>query len=92
MKSKGIKITEQELDVLIRQHRKNLTKQEKSCSFDDVMAKTIYKDEDFQILDTHDDYVLKNLQGKHENHGHFKKADTCHLMIKLIRRMEVPKK
>lgn len=56
-----------------------------------LMAKTIYKDEDFQILDTHDDYVLKNLHGKHENHGHFKKADTCHLMIKLIRRMEVPK-
>ena len=51
----------------------------------------IYNDGEFKIIESYGCYVLSNLKGEHENHGHFKKADTCHLMIKLIRKMEVPK-
>ena len=52
----------------------------------------IYNDDDFKILNSsRGSYILINKHGEYSNHGHFKKADTCHLMIKLIRRMEVPK-
>jgi hypothetical protein len=51
----------------------------------------IYQDKDFKIINTCRNYVLVNKRGTKENHGHFKKPDTCHLMIKLIRKMEVPK-
>lgn len=51
----------------------------------------IYQDKDFKIISTYRNYVLVNKKGEKENHGHFKKADTCHLMIRLIRKMTVPK-
>ncbi len=56
-----------------------------------MMLMMIYNDDDFKILNSSKSYILINKHGKYSNHGHFKKADTCHLMIKLIKRMEVPK-
>lgn len=36
-------------------------------------------------------YIVTNTQGKYENHGHFKKENTCYLIIKLIDKRQIPK-
>lgn len=51
----------------------------------------IYQDDDYKIIATGREYVLRNRRGKYKHHGHFRKLSTCYLMIKLIRKMEVPK-
>lgn len=46
---------------------------------------------DFKILKTSQGYIVKNVKGKYENHGHFKKLDTCYVIIKLINKRQVPR-
>ncbi len=51
----------------------------------------VYQDDDYKIIATEHDYVLRNRKGKYKHHGHFMKLSTCHLMIRLINDKEVPK-
>jgi len=54
------------------------------------MSKLIYADHKYKILKNYSGYVLINKKGDYENHGHFKKSDTCFLAMKLIEKKEVP--
>lgn len=54
------------------------------------MSKIVYADKEYKILRNKKDYILINKKGEYENHGHFKKESTCHLLIKLINRNIVP--
>lgn len=36
--------------------------------------------------------IVKNNKGKYENHGHFKKVDTCYVIIRLLQRKTIPNK
>lgn len=55
------------------------------------MDKCCYCDSEYKIINNNRDYTLINLKGKRENHGHFFKNDTCHLLIRLMRKQIVPK-
>ena len=37
------------------------------------------------------DYIVSNVNGKYENHGHFKKLSTCYVVVRLIRKNTIPK-
>lgn len=37
------------------------------------------------------DYVVKNIKGEYENHGHVKRYETAKLLIRLINKKIVPK-
>ena len=56
------------------------------------MAKVVYCSRDYKVLKCHKDYVLVNLKGEYENHGHFEKEKTCMSLIKWMRKGTVPKK
>lgn len=49
------------------------------------------KPSDFIIIECGNHYVLINKKGEVENHTHLKKKDTCHLLIKLVCRKEIPR-
>ena len=46
---------------------------------------------EFTILEGKDDYIVKNNKGKYENHGHFKKVDTCYTLIRLMQKKKIPR-
>ena len=46
---------------------------------------------EFTILEGKDDYIVKNNKGKYENHGHFKKVDTCYTLIRLMQKKTIPR-
>lgn len=46
---------------------------------------------EFTILEDEDGYIVKNNKGKYENHGHFKKVDTCYTLIRLIQKKTIPR-
>lgn len=54
------------------------------------MEKTVYASDDFKVVNSKNEYVLVNLNGEHRHHAHLKKADTCFLLMKLIRKKIVP--
>ena len=56
------------------------------------MAKYIDQIGQYQIRQTNKDFIVKNLKGEYENHGHFKKLSTCYVIIRLLRRKTIPKK
>ena len=51
----------------------------------------VYQDDDYKIIATESDFILRNRHGKYKNHGHFRKLSTCYLMIRLMNDKEVPK-
>ena len=36
-------------------------------------------------------YIVSNVNGKYENHGHFQKLSTCYVIIRLLRKNTIPK-
>ncbi len=36
-------------------------------------------------------YIVSNVNGTYENHGHFKKLSTCYVMVRLIRKNTIPR-
>lgn len=55
------------------------------------MDKCCYCDSEYKIIHNNGDYTLINLNGSYENHGHFRKESSCHLLIRLMRKGIVPK-
>lgn len=51
----------------------------------------VYADDKYKILKSGRDYTLINIHADYKCHGHFKKVDTCFLLIKLIKKKIVPK-
>lgn len=49
------------------------------------------KTDKFKILSYRGSYVVANCNGKYCNHTHLKKRSTCELLIKLVKRKEVPR-
>lgn len=49
------------------------------------------KTDKLRILEYRNEYVVVNKAGKYCNHTHLKKRSTCELLIKLIKRKEVPR-
>ncbi len=52
----------------------------------------IYNDGDYRIIERRCEYILVNSKGAYNNHGHFSKESACHVLIKLIKRRQVPNK
>ena len=55
------------------------------------MSRVIGVINEFTILEDKDDYIVKNNKGKYENHGHFKKVDTCYTIIRLMQKKTIPR-
>lgn len=55
------------------------------------MSKVVEVINEFTILEGKDDYIVKNNKGKYENHGHFKKVDTCYALIRLMQKKTIPR-
>lgn len=55
------------------------------------MAYTVYKDEKYTVKKNREGFILCNNLGSYKNHGHFKKFDTCMLLIRLMEKNIVPK-
>lgn len=55
------------------------------------MGKFVFCNDEFKIIHNHGDFVLINLKGKEENHGHFLKKNTCFMLIRLMKKYTVPK-
>lgn len=45
----------------------------------------------YKILKASRGYIVKNVRGGYDSHGHFKKLDTCYLIIKLLQKRQVPR-
>ncbi len=56
-----------------------------------MMAEFIDRIDGYKIQKGSRDYIVSNVNGKYENHGHFQKLSTCYVMIRLIRKNTVPK-
>ena len=37
------------------------------------------------------DYIVSNINGTYENHGHFQKLSTCYTLIRLMRKKTIPR-
>lgn len=35
-------------------------------------------------------YIVSNVNGTYENHGHFQKLSTCYVIVRLIRKNTIP--
>ncbi len=55
------------------------------------MKNIIYLDNDYRIVKGSRDYILANINGRYENHGHFACEEDCFEMVDLINRRIVPK-
>lgn len=51
----------------------------------------VYADDNYKILKTGRDYTLINIHADYSHHAHFKKQDSCFLLIRLIKKQIVPK-
>ena len=54
------------------------------------MSQTLYQDNKYKIKKNGRGYVLINLQGEYENHGHFKSIGICFKLIQMIEEGIVP--
>lgn len=54
------------------------------------MARVVDVVGNFKILKVKKGYVVKNLKGDYENHGHFDRLKGCYKIISLVRRKKVP--
>ncbi len=55
------------------------------------MSRVIGVINEFTVLEDEDGYIVKNNKGKYENHGHFKKIDTCYTLIRLMQKKTIPR-
>ena len=55
------------------------------------MCRVIDQVGDYKILKASRSYIVKNVKGEYSNHGHFTQLKTCYLIIKLIRKRQVPR-
>lgn len=55
------------------------------------MCRVIDQVGDYKILKASRSYIVKNVIGEYSNHGHFTQLKTCYLIIKLIRKRQVPR-
>lgn len=55
------------------------------------MCRVIDQVGDYKILKASRSYIVKNVKGGYDNHGHFKQLKTCYLIIDLIRKRQVPR-
>ncbi len=55
------------------------------------MSRVVGVINEFTILEDEDGYIVKNNKGKYENHGHFKKVDTCYTLIRLMQKKTIPR-
>lgn len=56
------------------------------------MCKVVNVIGQYKILRTNYDYVVINMRGSYENHGHFKKLSTCYVICKILNHWTVPKR
>ena len=56
-----------------------------------MKSNIIYLDNDYRIVKTSRDYILANINGEYDNHGHFACEEDCYKMIDLINKKRVPK-
>ncbi len=56
------------------------------------MCKVVNVIGQYKIIRTQKDYVVINMRGNYENHGHFKKLSTCYVICRLLNHWDVPKK
>lgn len=54
------------------------------------MAYTVYSDKKYTVKKNRDGFILCNNLGDYQNHGHFKKFNTCMLLIRLMENGTVP--
>ncbi len=55
------------------------------------MSRIVEVINEYKILQNERDYIVININGEHENHGHFKKLSTCYVVIRLLQRKIIPK-
>lgn len=55
------------------------------------MCRVIDQVGDYKILKASRSYIVKNVKGGYDNHGHFKQLKTCYLIIKLMQKRQVPR-
>jgi len=55
------------------------------------MSQVIRVINEYKILQNERNYIVVNTDGKHENHGHFKKLSTCYTIIRLMQRKTIPR-
>lgn len=58
---------------------------------DDDIGKVIYCDKDFKIINTRNEFILVNRNGEYHNHCHLKKESTCYLLMKIVKRRQLPR-
>lgn len=54
------------------------------------MAQYIDRLDNYKIQKGSRDYIVSNLNGKYEHHGHFQKLSTCYVIIRLMNDKKVP--
>ena len=55
------------------------------------MAKFIDMIDGYRIQKGSRDYIVSNVNGKYENHGHFQKLSTCYTLIRLMQKKIIPR-
>ena len=55
------------------------------------MAEFIDMIDEYKIQKGSRDYIVSNVSGKYENHGHFQKLSTCYVVVRLLRKNTIPK-
>jgi len=55
------------------------------------MAKFIDMIDGYRIQKGSRDYIVSNINGTYENHGHFQKLSTCYTLIRLMRKKTIPR-
>lgn len=56
-----------------------------------MVAKFIDRIGGYKIQKGSRGYIVSNVNGKYENHGHFQKLSTCYVIVRLIRKNTIPK-
>lgn len=55
------------------------------------MAKFIDMIDGYRIQKGSRDYIVSNINGTYENHGHFQKLSTCYTLIRLMQKKIIPR-
>jgi hypothetical protein len=56
-----------------------------------MMAEFIDMIDEYRIQKGSRDYIVSNVNGKYENHGHFQKLSTCYTLIRLMQKKKIPR-
>lgn len=55
------------------------------------MGKVVYTKDEYMVIKDKRGHVLINMNGEYKNHGHLKKAKTAKMVIKLMKKRQVPR-